>query len=87
MPCIDEFCGKYSVEHPRLLQQTAVGNCLSLCFIPTDGAPQSAAVSAHILLLILHDRQCVLRCLQVRTPDIRYTVRCNAWVPLKGVTG
>lgn len=56
------------------------GNACPLCFIPTDCAPQSAAVSTHILLLVLHDRQCVLRCLQVRTPHIRLSVHCDALV-------
>lgn len=62
------------------------GKRLSLCFIPTDRAPQSAAVSADILLPVLHDRQRVFRCLQVRTPHTRLSVDCNALMPLKGAS-
>lgn len=86
--CGDELCGKYSVEHPRNITANRIGGgkCLSLCFIPTDRAPQSAAVSAHILLPLLHDRQRVFRSLQVRAPHTRLSVDCNALKPLKGAS-
>ena len=62
-----------NMRFDKLYTVEPLKHCLSpphpqLCLNPTDRALQPAAVPAHILLSLLHDRECVLWCLQVSVP-------------------